>query len=592
VFIAITIENERDEDLGDGILPQFPAGFLVVISSKEENPTSWSMDKVELVGLPGVAFPEDPEPEYVAINELNHAVVTLQENNANVIVDLPTLTVTNSFTAGKVDLEYIDTEEENIINMTSSLEGIPREPDGVTWIGNEYFATADEGDMFGGSRGFTIFNTDGDVVFSSGNEMEHITAAYGHYPEGRSENKGNEPENVAYAVFDDKPFLFVNSERSSLVFVYDLSDVTKPVFLQALPSAVGPEGVVAIPERNLLVVASEKDDRGDKMRSAINIYEYQNQPPQYPSLMSAPTTNGVPVPWSAISGMISAGPDCLYAVEDSAYAKSRFFKIDTSSYPAIITKATRIKDTNGLLYDLPYGDTLVNDDLTVNIDPEGITVDGEGFLWIASEGRGTVGDSSRPVESLNMIFKVDLEGNILDIVCLPEEFNNIQVRYGIEGVTYVANEDRDYLVIALQRAWADDDHPMILAYNLQDKEFFRFFYPLDEVESQNGGWVGLSDITYLGDGKFLVLERDNQYGPDAAIKRVYCINLLESDVDDVVEKVLVADLMPLLQTTGGMMYEKIEGMAVSTDGLVWISNDNDGVDDNSGETQLLSFDIL
>ena len=34
--------------------------------------------------------------------------------------------------------------------------------------------------------------------------------------------------------------------------------------------------------------------------------------------------------------------------------------------------------------------------------------------------------------------------------------------------------------------------------------------------------------------------------------------------------------------------QKIEGMALMDDGNVYVCNDNDGVDDNSGETQLLN----
>ena len=54
-------------------------------------------------------------------------------------------------------------------------------------------------DMDGGSRGFTIFKaSDNSVAYDSGNEMELWTARLGHYPDERSENKGNEPENVLY----------------------------------------------------------------------------------------------------------------------------------------------------------------------------------------------------------------------------------------------------------------------------------------------------------------------------------------------------------------------------------------------------------
>lgn len=50
-------------------------------------------------------------------------------------------------------------------------------------------------------------------------------------------------------------------------------------------------------------------------------------------------------------------------------------------------------------------------------------------------------------------------------------------------------------------------------------------FRLEPHESQNGGSVGLSDIESTREGSFLVLERVNQGGLDAAIKRVYYIDL-------------------------------------------------------------------
>lgn len=44
-----------------------------------------------------------------------------------------------------------------------------------------------------------------------------------------------------------------------------------------------------------------------------------------------------------------------------------------------------------------------------------------------------------------------------------------------------------------------------------------------------------------------------------------------------------------LPALNGWVYEKIEGLAVSSNGRVWVNNDNDGVDDNSGEQYL--FDL-
>lgn len=585
-YAVIAIENERDEDLGDGAPPQLPEGFVVIVDTSDADPNNWTTSQVTLTGLAGVAFPEDPEPEFVDISENNIAAVTLQENNAIVLIDLATGTVINSFSAGTVDLTGIDTEEEDpaIIDQTSSLTAVPREPDGITFIGTDYIATADEGDLDGGSRGFTIFDLDGNVVFTSGNTMDQLTAQFGHYPDARSENKGNEPENIEFATYNGSDYLFVNSERSSLVFVYNVDDPTNPVFEQVLPAGVAPEGGKAIPERDLLVVASEEDDRDAKIRSVLNIYEYDaDGTPAYPTLQSEP--GNPPIPWSAISGLAAGAGDILYAVEDSFYASNRFFTIDTSTTPATLTDATTIKDTNdvfaALRPDLVNADT----DKTINIDPEGIAATGDGFLWIASEGAGAAGDDD---QILNYLFKVDATtGTIAEVITLPDEVNANQIRFGLEGVAY----DDGQLTVILQRAWTGDSNPRVLVYDTATSEWVGdYFYPLDAVESQNGGWVGLSDISPLGNGNFLVLERDNQGGPDAAIKRLYSINLSGVENGTTLEKNFVRDLIPDFTAGGGLMPEKLEGLAVTKD-KIWVINDNDGVDDNSGETQLIALDF-
>jgi DNA-binding beta-propeller fold protein YncE len=87
-YAAIVIENERDEDQDGGLLPQLPAGFLQILDLAGQ-PNRWSLRKVELTGLADFA-PSDPELEFVDINGRNQAVITLQENNHLVIVDLRT----------------------------------------------------------------------------------------------------------------------------------------------------------------------------------------------------------------------------------------------------------------------------------------------------------------------------------------------------------------------------------------------------------------------------------------------------------------------------------------------------------------------
>jgi hypothetical protein len=191
-FVAIAIENERDEDLGEGGLPQLPAGFLLVLSTERDDVMEWELTKIDLVGLDGLVEPDDPEPEFVSINEENICVLTLQENNGIVLIDLEAMAVIASFSAGTVDLINVDTIEDGIIYQDPEviLEQRPREPDGAVWISTEHFVTADEGDWNGGTRGFTIYDKEGNVVYTSAEEMDSITTMYGHYPEGRSENKG------------------------------------------------------------------------------------------------------------------------------------------------------------------------------------------------------------------------------------------------------------------------------------------------------------------------------------------------------------------------------------------------------------------
>ena len=166
------MENERDEDLNDGEIPQLPAGHLAMFALGDGGAPENCEDAtiVDLTGLAEVAG-DDPEPEYVDINADNVAVVTLQENNHLVLVDLAGGAVVGHFAGGTVDLQGIDTEDDGLIRGNSGLEAVPREPDAVAWLDGGRFATADEGDYEGGSRGFTIFSTDGEVLFAPGRRL-------------------------------------------------------------------------------------------------------------------------------------------------------------------------------------------------------------------------------------------------------------------------------------------------------------------------------------------------------------------------------------------------------------------------------------
>ncbi len=270
-LVAIAIENERDEDLNDGVIPQQPAGHLAVFDLDAKSmPRNCDQTRmVDLTGRAAVAG-DDPEPEFVAINEKNFAVVTLQENNHIAIVDLDSGQVEHHFSAGHADLEGVDLTDDDKVDLSESVKGVAREPDAVAWIDNMRLVTANEGDYEGGSRGFTIFRRTGTMVWDSGNDTEHRAADAGLYPDGRSGKKGTEPETVAVAEMGGSTLIFVALERANSVAVYELDGDT-PAFRQLLKTGIGPEGVLPLPERNLLAIANEADP-GEGEPSTISLF--------------------------------------------------------------------------------------------------------------------------------------------------------------------------------------------------------------------------------------------------------------------------------------------------------------------------------
>lgn len=563
-YAAVAIENERDEDLNDGALPQFPAGFLQIVDLVG-SPANWRVRMVSLDGLADIA-PDDPEPEYVDINERNIAAVTLQENNHLVYVDLRTGRILNHYSAGAVDLDAIDTVEDDVIRLTGSLSQVKREPDAVSWISRNLVAIANEGDYEGGSRGFSIFHRQSGLKFDSGNSYEHIAVRYGHYPESRSENKGSEPEGVEYGRYGSRDFLFVGSERGNFVAVYRIDGASDPQFVQLLPVTNGPEGLKAIPERNLFVVASEVEDAGEGLRSTVTLFRLQAGQASYPTLVSE---GEPPIAWGALSALAADRNDAktLYSVHDSYYKEPRIYTLDVSSKPARITKETVLSGAGDLDYDL-----------------EGIAQAADGGFWLASEGNA---------DRDNLLIRVDASGHVLQEVTLPASVQALKKNNGYEGVAVTGSGETEQVYVAFQREWKDDPEGFVRIghYTPTSKEWAFYRYPLDELESPAGGWVGLSELVALDDETFAVIERDNQRGPNATIKRLYTFSIHDltpapqgSDFP-VVTKTLARDILPDLQAPKGWVQDKLEGLAVAADGAVYMVTDNDGVDDSTGETQ-------
>lgn len=573
-MVAVAIENERDEDLNDGVLPQLPAGALTVFDVNETGANCQTARNVAVVDLADVGG-SDPEPEFVDFNDAGEMVLTMQENNHLVVANAATGDVIADFSAGKMSLNHVDVEEEGALTFDGSILDVPREPDAVKWLDDERFVTANEGDYEGGSRGFTIWNKDGTIIWDSGNMADHLAARMGHYLEARSGNKGSEPEGLEVASFGDETLIFVLLERASLALVFkDNGDSAE--FLQALPSGIGPEGAVAIPSRNLFVTANEVDLREDGgPGSHVMFYELQDGPANYPQLM-ADMDGDRPIAWGAISGMVADADETgiVYAVNDSFYAaQPSIFTIDANQTPArIVSRAVVNRDG------VP----------AQKLDLEGITQDGAGGFWLANEGR---------IDRLipHALLHVSANGEIEQEVGFPPALMDAEIRFGSEGVTMVGSDDETQLWIAIQRTWRDDPEGMVklVSYTPATGVWGAVHYP---TQAPTAGWVGLSEITAHGDYVY-VIERDNQIADNAALKSIYRIPVSEMVAAElggelpVVSKELVRDLIPDLKSFGGYVVDKVEGLAIDANGTAYVSTDNDGVDDSSGESFFWTFDV-
>lgn len=596
---AIAMENQRDEDLNDGNLPQLPTGFVQTIDLSGDakdwkaTPIRFEDDNGKLldaVKKAGLDTPEDLEPEYVSINGKNQLAVTLQENNGVAIIDLQTNRITNVFSAGSAEVKGVDTQSDKLINPTDTLPATPREPDAIAWIDDNHVATANEGDWKGGTRGWTVFDASGKIVWDAGNSVENLAIRHGLHNNKRAKKKGVEIEGIATAKMNGTNYAFVGSERSNFVAVYNVNDPANPQFVQMLFTTNGPEGILPIPERNMLAVSSEVDEPDNAVRSAVTLYRLGGQESQ-PSIVS--TDEGdAPIGWGALGALTADPKDAnrLYAASDSAYANGWVYTVDASKQPAVITERRAVKRDGAPAEDL---------------DIEGISVAADGGFWIASEGKK--GKDNR-------LFHTDKDLNITSTVELPADVAEHIGKWGLEGVSSTKDENGvEQLFVAIQRPlWKDpeakdrealegENTTRIGKYDTKTKKWQWFGYELEKPAGK-GDWMGLSEITALDDKHLLVIERDKLNGPDAKVKRVMKVTLPEGSAEGaaagangdasggalpMVNKELAVDVLPKLRATNGWTQEKLEGFTIAADGQMYAVTDNDALEDATGETVFL-----
>ncbi len=122
-----------------------------------------------------------------------------------------------------------------------------------------------------GARSFSIFDSQGTLVFDSGNSFERIIAeqapntfnAQDGDSDQRSDDQGPAPEGLSLGKVGDRTFAFITYERPGGIFVYDITEPTQPTFELFTPSESQDrsedldEPEDARPEGNLFISAKD-----------------------------------------------------------------------------------------------------------------------------------------------------------------------------------------------------------------------------------------------------------------------------------------------------------------------------------------------
>ena len=232
-----------------------------------------------------------------------------------------------------------------------------------------------------GGRSFSIWNSSGELVWDSGSQIEEIVAR--DYPaafnsdssdsaassllmvqgqparmDGRSDDKGPEPEALAVGTIGAQTFAFVGLERMGGIMVYDVSNPASPTYIRyknaaleglALDPAnnttpgsldVSPEGMVFVPaalspnDKPMLIVANE-------LSGTTTMYEVQVANPT-----SAPTDAPADETLNALAEQtITETTSGLTAGESITATYSGFVPFETvqlvvASTPSVIATGT------------------------------------------------------------------------------------------------------------------------------------------------------------------------------------------------------------------------------------------------------------
>ncbi len=251
----------------------------------------------------------DFEPEYISVeHDGSRAFVTLQEANAIAVLDLSLNAFTEIIGLGVKDFrlqgnEFDPKDNDGSVSFINADARALYMPDGVAsykYRGRTYVVLANEGDFrednadrsaagsapyfalapldrlrisnvdsspgnlyAAGARSMSIREANGTLVYDSGSILDTEAHERGIYDNGRSRDKGVEPEGVALLDIRGRTYAFVGLERTTTaaIAVFDVSDPNQVTFLDMIvtPGDLSPEGLSAFAYRGryYLAIANE-----------------------------------------------------------------------------------------------------------------------------------------------------------------------------------------------------------------------------------------------------------------------------------------------------------------------------------------------
>ncbi|MDJ1182509.1 choice-of-anchor I family protein [Roseofilum casamattae] len=217
-------------------------------------------------------------------------------------------------------------EDERIAELTLDATAFPNAADlqedeqlgrlQVSTIDGDTDGDGDYDRLFAyGARSFSILNSSGTIIYDSGDDFGRITAE--EVPalfnseaelddddnievsfDGRSDNKGAEPEAIATGVINDRTYAFIGLERIGGIMVYDVSNPTAPNFVEYIQ----PNGIDIAPEGLAFISAADSPNGspllavGNEFSGTTTLYEIAELPVPSPAPVPTPAPAPTPAP--------------------------------------------------------------------------------------------------------------------------------------------------------------------------------------------------------------------------------------------------------------------------------------------------------